>query len=721
MNGQQHDQSGPQSVFPRRVSGQFGSRPPQSLPPSLAEPPSQKTGKKVSIGRVCLTVTLFVLFGSAWGAYSWFDNLGIWDFDQSQLQVITESKEVDNTLVFDRNGRKIGEFFSNYHVYVPFEEMPKNLINAIVAIEDKNFWSHQGIDIQGMARALWVYLRGSGKRQGASTITQQLVRHFLLSNEKTVSRKFQEIVLALRLERMTTKEKIFEIYANTMFLGNGSYGVGAAAQRYFAKSVKELQTEEAALIAGLFQSPSRYNPVRYPDRAKARQNQVLKAMARLKMMDQKKLAEMIKKPLEYKDYHPLNATVAPYLMDYVEEKARTVLKSTNANIKNKGYRIYTTLDSTLQEAARATIEESANLFKDAERLALPTRDAAGDLKKPSIEGAILVTDPRNGEILAMVGGRDYARSQFNRTVAASRSPGSAFKPVVYSLALERGKKWSDVVFVSPITIETYRPRTPENEYLTETTLLRAFYRSMNGPTVELGQELGLSSVIDHAKKFGFTSEIKREFGSILGSSVVTMVEMARMYSVFANKGTLVKTVSILKIVDRTGNVVYEAQPLAKRSVQVLSPEIAYLMTQGMKDVFRHGTGYRAYQMAEFAAGKTGTSNEAKDNWFCGYTPNLTAVVWVGTDEYTEIPGAAGGATMALPIWEKFITKALKVRETPLFEKPSSIVSRRVHQNYGHVSSSGITMFFIEGQEPPEEQSALETLDKPGSYRDVFAH
>jgi penicillin-binding protein 1A len=279
--------------------------------------------------RIAIAVTVATVLGGTFALYLWLDTLQVFDLKQEQLAAIVDINPQDNTLILARDGQKIGEVFSRYQVHVPFKKIPKGIIDGVLAIEDRSFWDHHGFDPKGILRATWVHLRGTKSQQGASTITQQLVRNFLLTNERSMQRKVQEIGLAIQLERQLTKDRILEIYLNTMFLGNGAYGIGAAAQRYFGKDLADLAPQEQALIAGLFQSPSRYNPARYPKRAKRRQLQVLSAMHQSKMITAAELQDLSSAKLIYKNYKPLNGEFAPYFIDYIKEEAKRVRKATS--------------------------------------------------------------------------------------------------------------------------------------------------------------------------------------------------------------------------------------------------------------------------------------------------------------------------------------------------------------------------------------------------------
>ncbi len=700
---------------------------PNSHEPSPLESTQRSPIKKTKIFiRVLRSMLLLGLAGAVGGGvfgYLWLSELGLFDVNDEQLSTITNLKPEDNSLVFDRDGKKIGEFFNTYNIYIPYKKLPKELVDAIVAIEDRNFWGHEGFDPKGIMRAAVSKLKGDKTEQGASTITQQVVRHFLLPKEKTIQRKLKEISLSWHLEKKIPKEKIIEIYANSMFLGNGSYGVGAASFRYFGKPLNKLKLHEMALIAGLFQSPSRYNPSRHPKLAKKRQILVLKSMYAAKMLNFPQTQRNIKEKLVYRDYQPINTATAPYFIDYIKEQSTTILKAQGKNVDGQGLRIFTTIDTKMQRLAENAIDESKELLDQAQSRVGQIKDNKGTIKQATLEAAVLSVDPKNGEILTMVGGRDYAKTKFNRTYQALRSPGSAFKPIVFGLALEKKMKWSAVIYVSPVSINNYRPHTPDEDFLTETTMMRAFYRSMNTPTIEIGQKLGLSAVVEYAKKLGVRSPVKEEFGSMLGSSDLTMMDLARVYSAFANEGNLVEQIAIRKIVDRDGKILYQAPEVSERTTRVMSPQIAYLMTQGMRAVLAMGTGYTSAKLSNIAAGKTGTSNDAADNWFCGYTNNHVAITWVGTDEHVPIQGDVTGGKLALPIWDRYLTKTFDVRKPQGFRAPPGLVTTFIHPEFGNRSPQGVRMYFLRGNEPDADSSALEVLSHSNetNYRNLFVH
>ena len=659
-------------------------------------------------GAVALGATLFYLH-----------ELGVFAFSKESIAKILNWEPDDNTVIYDRDGGKLGEVFSQYHIYYPYEKLPAGMVQAILAIEDRSFWSHIGIDPRGMARAAFRDITGTSRyRQGGSTITQQIVRNFLLTREKTIARKVGEIFLALKLESFMEKRKILEIYANSLFLGSGAYGVGAAAKRYFDKNLEELDVHEFAMIAGLFQSPSRYNPHKHLKRCKKRQLQVLRAMVANGNLSRRRAARYARRPLDIKPYTSMFGKHAPYFVDYAREQARSLLKM--SSLKNQGLRVYTTLSPQVQELAEKAVAESTPLLEKYNKSVEQVRKD-GKTYQPELEAALLAMDPRTGEITAMVGGRDYEKSQFNRTIQAKRQPGSGFKPIVYSLALSRGYKWSDLLYVSPITLAGhYRPRNAQKDYLTETTLLRAFYRSMNAPTMEVGQKLGVRRVIRKAREMGIYSEMKQEFGTLLGSSETTMLDMLRLYGGFANSGRLLEPIAIKEIQDKHGQILYKAPRLVRRSERVLSKAVNYLMVEGMRQVLIRGTGYKAAGLARWAAGKTGTSNDARDNWFNGFTTHSVAIVWVGTDEHVPVHGNANGSTLALPIWTRFMEQMVEADPPDRFHSPEGVQKLYVHPNYGRRTEDGIVMWFLDDLLPTGDEVPMHGISQARDFRDPFA-
>jgi penicillin-binding protein 1A len=662
-------------------------------------------------------VSLVILVSTA--SYLWLNALGVFSINESSVAAILTHTPVDNTIVYDREQNVIGEYFDRYHIYVPYNKIPPMMLKSILAIEDRGFFRHPGIDIKAIMRASLDVLMDGEFRQGASTLTQQLVRNFLLSREKTMGRKIKEMALALYLEKKLSKQRILELYCNNMFLGNGAYGLGAAAERYFNRKLEDLQPHEMALLAGLFQSPSRYNPMKAPELALRRQKQVIRALHRSRFISRAKALQMMSAPLAYHNYQPVNTSLAPHFIDYIRETARDL--ANQRQIKNKGWRIYTTLDSKLQVAANETFAESTAHF-DLVDSWIEQKWKPKKEDRTTSEAALLSVDPRNGDVLAMIGGRDYKKSQFNRAYRGLRSPGSSFKPVIYSLALAKGRTWSDVFFVSPISINGYRPKNyNQDELMQETSLLRAFYRSLNTVAVEIGNELGISNVIRHAQKLGVSSKLKEEPGLFLGSSDVTMKDMAQLYSTIAGNGNFIPMNPIIKITTRKGKVLYEREKLELRKTQALAPEISSLMTDGLRNVFRYGTAASQRHLAKSHGGKTGTSNDSQDNWFCGFSPDMVSIVWAGVDDNSPMRRPASGASVALPLWTTYTEKTSQFRPPVPFRYDPKVRATRIDPKFGHKDYNGIPMYFVRGTEPKRRTSDFKQSATTGGHRDLFSH
>lgn len=628
-----------------------------------------------------------------------------WD---EQIEKILQYQKPVSTKFYDASGKLVGEDFSAFHQFVSLEKIPQTLIDAVLAIEDKNFFSHSGLDLSAIMRAAWHNFRQRQITQGGSTITQQLVRHHLLNRQKKYSRKLKEVILSWKLERRLDKNQILEMYLNHLFLGQNSYGVQSAALRFFSKPIQALTLHEQAFIAGLFQAPSRYNPLRNKDLARKRQVSVLKALYRYGKISEQRFRQAIKRPLRYRPmFSGAHETASHhrYYLDYARMKAQSILGE--SDLKDKGYKIYTYLNQEVSNIAAESVARMSSKFEKVEEL--------NGLGSDDLEAAVTVMNVQNGTIEAMIGGRSYEKSEFNRSYQAQRAPGSIFKPVIYSYALSQGYRWSDVFYLAPITLgDTYRPKSSKSEYLSETTLLRAFTSSINVTTIEVGKKLGITKVIDHAKKLGINSPIKKEFGSLIGQSEVSGLDMLRLYSTFANAGKTIEPVVISHIKDAENRVVYRAEDVATRSESVLTEKINFLMVKAMSSVLRHGTGRTAANLSHIAAGKTGTTNESVDNWFCGFTLNYLTVVWVGSDSYRALlRGRSAGATLALPIWSYTMEKLVAKNRPPPFSVPEGVRRYTIDSRYGHKTSSGYEAWFLSQHAPPQQPSLLKLLSTSG--------
>jgi len=623
----------------------------------------------------------------------------------------------ERTLILDKFEQTIDQVFTK-------EDLPGNFINAIISIEDKNFFTHNGIDPLAFVRAATFYLKTKILKKkvitpGASTITQQLVRHFFLSKDKKISRKIRELNLAMQLEGLFSKEEILTKYVNTMYLGNHCYGVEAAARKYFSKSINQLSVSESALIAGLFQLPSRYNPKRHPERAKKRQQSVLKAMHRNGYIDKKTFDQLFDEKIVYKFHNDNRVGKYGHFTDLIKQKVLGM--DFSAGNKNKtfdlGLKVSTTLDSRLQNFAVEAIQKQNTRLNELQET-IQTSSA----KHKKIEAALLAIDAHTGGILAMAGSRDFNTNQFNHTTQAKRSPGSLFKTYIISEALKQRISWNKMFFVMPFGSKDYRPKSSSRDYMTETTLARAYYMSMNAPLLDLAQQIGVKNIIQHAQNLGVQSHIKHEIGSVIGGSDLTFNDLLSSYLPYATEGVTRTITPINRVTSRDGDILYQNKSTSAQ--QVLDPVIASLTRNGMKQVLVRGTGSGySHLAAKGIFGKTGTSNRNKDNWFIGFNSEVITLVWVGTDANKGIPGNLGGGKLALPIFNDFMEKTLPLYPSREYRVPQELVELKVDPFTGKTDDNGMNMSFLSGLEPEEtnEQSTLRWVKGvgKGNYRELY--
>lgn len=617
----------------------------------------------------------------------------------TELETFTlKPKLLSNAIGDDREKRR----------FVSYRELPNVLIDAVLAAEDKRFFSHSGVDPVRIIKALIVDIREGGMIQGASTLTQQFVKNYFLTPERTWRRKLTDAYMAILLEKKLSKEQIFELYSNEVYLGQiGTFsivGFGQAANAFFDKNVRDLTLEEAATIAGIITAPNRHTPLRYKERAKARRNLVLDQMADDQMISSEECDEAKSKPLSVKPAITLDYSDAPYFVDYVQDLL--VESHGETVLSDSGFRVFTTLDTNLQKAAIESIQEGiSELDKHFSELDPP-------IPPGTVQASLIAVDPKNGHILAMAGGRDYGDSQFNRITQSRRQPGSIFKPFVYAAALETAySSLTPMTAASAVLDEPtrfafedleYKPGNFKGQYLGQVTLRQAITRSLNIATIKIAEQVGFMKVAELGQRLGLKELIEPYPAMAIGSFEVTPLEMVRAYTAFANEGLLSELTSVLKIDDRNGNSVFIAEP---KSQQVLTPEIAFLITSLLESVMNQGTGYgvRARGFHLPAAGKTGTSH---DGWFAGYTPDLLCIVWVGFDDNRELN--LSGAQSALPIWTDFMKRAIHLR--PLkgerFPLANGIVEVVIDPTTGLLATDRCLQrqkeYFIEGTEPTIE-------------------
>jgi len=761
----------------------------------------------------------------------------LWHFskdlpDYSQLQ---NYEPLVMTRVHAADGSLLAEYAKERRLYLPIQAIPKLVTSAFVAAEDKNFYQHPGIDIYGIIRAgmLFVENYGSGRRpQGASTITQQVAKNFLLSNEVSFERKIKEALLALRIERTYSKQKILELYLNEIYLGFGAYGVAAASLLYFDKSVHELTISEAAYLAALPKGPNNYNPFRRHDEAVARRNYVIDRMAEdgyITVTD----AEKAKK-------EPLEVTVRPtgahiFAAEYFAEEVRRYLydKYGEKKLYEGGLSVRTTLDPKLQVVARQTMINGLVNFDEGQgyrgavttidvngdwgvkladvkslddidpwRMAVvlqvddqsariglqPARDPSGAVAKdrdvgivpldgvkwakpangtakpiqkvsqvlsvgdviyvsplteqgqyrlrqvPEISGAMVVMDPHTGRVLAMVGGFSFDQSQFNRATQALRQPGSSFKPIVYAAALDNGYTPSTIVMDAPIEIDMgagggiWKPENYGGKFFGPSTLRFGLEQSRNVMTVRLAQDIGMPLIAEYAKRFGVYDELPPYLSYALGAGETTVMRMVTAYSMFDNGGRRVIPTLIDRIQDRYGHTIYkhdqrecvgcdaarwDNQPeptLIDRREQVIDPMTAYQITSLMEGVVQRGTATAVRDVGKPIAGKTGTTNDEKDVWFIGYSPDIVCGVYMGFDKPRHIGRLATGGHVAAPVVKDFLKVALADKPPIPFNVPPGIKLIRVDAKNGMRAVPGDTKVILEafkpGTAPPESYSVI---------------
>jgi len=576
--------------------------------------------------------------------------------------------------IFDRNNRVVGEIYLEKRNLVPFKSIPPHVVNAFVAAEDANFFRHKGVDYTAIARAIVKDVLSRGFAQGASTITQQTVKSLFLTPEKTIGRKLKELILAYRIEKKLSKEEILYLYLNQIYLGDGAYGVEAAAQTYFSRGVSTLTVAEGALLAGLAQAPSRYSPRGHIDKARARQRYVLRRMAEVGFLDKDAAEKAYKTRLVLAPPSTFRSKAAYFLehvRNYLQEKY-----GTEAMYRSE-FKIYTTIDERLQEAAYDALTRGVRRMEEANRY-------------HGLQGALLCMDPATGGVLAMVGGVDFGASQFNRALQARRQPGSAFKPIVYAAALDKGKTLVSTVDDSPIEFarsetEMWKPKNYDDTFLGPIPLIEALAKSRNLATVRLLNEIGVDTAIRMARDLGIQSPIERNLSIALGSSGVTPLELVTAYSTFAAGGRRPTPIFIREVQDGQGRVLERTDP---KSVQAIPPETAYLTIRLMEEVLRTGTGASAKGLSPYLAGKTGTTNENTDAWFIGGSPDLVAGVWVGFDTPTSLGKRQTAAAVALPIWTQFLGQALAYVPDREFPPPAGITFVRVDPSTGKAVPPG---------------------------------
>lgn len=621
-------------------------------------------GALVVLASMIATLQGAAVAGSQWGVHRLLAGLPSID-DVRRMGEMAQA-----TVFYDAADAPAFTIFDERRFDVALADVSPHLVKALLAIEDQRFRSHAGIDVVRIAGAMVANLREGRLAQGGSTITQQLARQSFLTLDKTYTRKVQEVLLALRIEHQYTKDQILELYLNKMYFGAGLYGAEAAALGYFGKPARELTVDEAALLAGLVKSPSTWAPSVNLERAVSRRNVVLQAMRDQGDIDEAAYREARARDVVLKDALRRDEPFGQYFKEQV--RLELVERFGRERVYQSGLRVYTTIDVEMQKAAEAAVAKSLADLTARRVAALKARRRPAPADDAPLQAAVVALDPRTGEVRAIVGGRSFAESHFNRAVQARRQPGSAFKPFVYAAALEAGYTPASLIDRLDEPIDTLQGAwSPEegHETASELTMRTALKTSSNRAAVRMLEMVGVSSAVDYAQKLGLGA-VPAVPSLALGSGEVTLFDMTSAYGAFANGGLWEKPQLVRRVEDTEGNVLYRAEA---SEVQAVAPATAFLMSSMLADVIDSGTAWKARQLGFRlpASGKTGTTNEYRDAWFVGYTPSLAAGVWVGYDTPRQIlPGSAYAGDVAVPLWAEFMKVATRG------DKPEPLVAPR---------------------------------------------
>jgi 1A family penicillin-binding protein len=676
-----------------------------------------------SVARVA--AGLGVILAIVVGAGAWFVRdlvVGL----PSDVELRGVGTMAQSTTLFDVHDRPAFTIFREQRIEVPLDRVSPHLVDAILAIEDQRFYAHSGVDLVRVLGAAWTNVRQGRVAQGGSTITQQLARQSFLTRDKTLRRKLREVVVAARLEREFTKDEILHLYLNKVYFGDGLHGVEAASLGYFGKPAATLDVAEAALLAGLVQSPSTYAPTASLERAIARRNVVLRAMRGFGVIDDSTYEVAVSSEVVLTDGLRREEAYGQYFKEEVRKQLVQWLGW--EQVYEGGLRVYTTIDLGMQKAAEAEIARGLEEIE--------TRQArqGGDPTEAPLQAALLAMDPRSGEVRAMVGGRDFGQSPFNRAVQARRQPGSAFKPFVYATALERGYSPASLLTNLDDPIMTLEGEwVPEDERLdTDSLTMRTALRvSSNRAAVRMLDQIGVAAAAQSAEQLGM-GPMPRVPSLALGSGEVTLMSMTAAYAAFANAGMLPTATLIRRVESLQGEVLYEAVPSVR---QTFSEATAFQMTMMMADVIDGGTAWTA-RRAGFrlpAAGKTGTTNDYHDVWFVGYTPHLVAGVWVGYDQPRTILRNGYAGEVAVPVWGRFMKTATEGAAAERFQAPETVTSARICRLSGqratdacddvHTTDSegnltrqsmAYTEYFVHGTEPTDDCPLHRPTIAPGA-------
>ncbi len=630
--------------------------------------------------------------------------------------------------VYDCKGKLIHIFAVENRKLTTFDNLPPHLINSLLVIEDADFYKHWGVDIFGLFRAVVVDVITWDFAQGGSTITQQLARNMFLNLDKQLPRKIKEAMLAVLIERNFTKEEILEIYFNKIYFGGGIYGIETAAYRYFGKTTKDLTIGEAALLVGMIQRPNYYSPVKHPDKSIQRRNFVLNKLYENGEISSVQYENALNEKLNLELHRFVTNLNSNYFIDFIRVKLER--KYGTEQVFNGGLKIYTTIDNELQLLADSTLNNHLTALEQNHNYPEKYKDYAptlSNVKADYIQGGVFAIDPQTGYVKIMIGGRNFRHSKFNRMTQAKRQAGSAFKPLLYTAAIEKGYTPATIINDNPVTFVKdgqiyWEPKNYEMKYYGNVTLRNALKKSMNVSAAKIMYDVGPENVVKIAENFGLTTRIPPFMSVSVGSCEVIPYELISSFSIFAAGGERVTPIFYTKVTDHKGKVLEENKP---DKVRVLDPKVAWLMTDLLKTVVDHGTAFpiRSWGFTYPCAGKTGTTDDYRDAWFIGYTPKLVLGVWTGFDSNREMGSGMTGAVATLPIWipiaKKAVYEQLKAGEDvdADFVKPEGIVEANVSLTTGFLSKySGTKEYFIQGTEPKANSDSLRYNYYPSRLR-----
>ncbi len=589
-----------------------------------------------------------------------------WPTDLPPAKALEEYTPSVGSRVYAEDDEFLTEFQAEKRIFVPLQQIPRGLRNAIIAVEDARFYTHFGVDVRGILRAAYANLRHGRVVEGGSTITQQLAKMLFLTPDRRFSRKVKEALLAFELEKRYSKDRLLELYLNQVYMGHGAYGVEAAARMYFGKSVQDLNLPEVSMLAGLPRSPGNYSPFERPELVQRRRATVVARLLEEGYISEAEAKAANRTPLGLVPPER-RRTSGQYFLGYLQQSLEA--KYGNDVLYKSGLAIYTTLDAGLQRAAEQALREG--LLAVAARQAARTagRGKPGPVTEVP-EGAVVVMEAATGYVKALIGGTDFARTEFNRALHAHRQPGSAFKPFVYLAALEAGHAPTEMLDDSPVRYESggqvWAPENYDGKFRGPVTLQQSLEESINVPTVRLLEQVGVNPVIEAARRAGIQSRLPHDLTLALGTGDVTLLELTAAYGTFANQGIRMEPLMVRHVTDAQGRLVEENIPQGREAI---TPDVANGLTQMLRGVVERGSGIGARVLERPLAGKTGTTNDFSNAWFLGYTPSIVAGVWVGHDRPRSLGHDETGARAALPIWVAVMRAALRGQPVEDFPAP----------------------------------------------------